>query len=169
MKPILVYDINVLPYGMEADKMTYMFKEHGVVFYDGTTSRSKHVPIVYSTDTNIVKLIDTKLLKAVELKELIKGIEDMYYKPLMESLPVTVEEAYSPYDQEYCNYDGKIVNKYVYYVRKIKGIPAITVLTSLWLKEFEEYKLTEEAYFPRLSLAQIANLDEESQAKLCHA
>lgn len=161
LKPILVYDVNVLPYGMGGDQMIYMFKEHNVVFYNGTSKRNDK-PVVYGCDDIEIKLVDTSILKASELKDLLKAIEEVYD---VSKIDTKDEHLSSVYNKEYCNDKGKIVSKYVFYVRNILGISKEQEpMTGKWLTQFEEYKLTENAYFPLLTLAQIAQLDAENQA-----
>lgn len=160
MKPILVYDVNTLPYGLDKEEMTRIYEEHKIVFYDLHYSPKNTKPIIYGCDVNI-KIVDTSTMKVNEAKELFKNIAEMYS---VSNEKKVVKREDSIYDKEYCNYNGKVVSKYVYYVRHFLSLPKEQYpMSNQWLNEFEKNK--EIVSFPRLTLGQIEELDLESQSK----
>ena len=154
---ILVYDIQSLPYGMDIEQMNYVYKEHNLVLYDGRTRRTDCIPRVYGEGKIELKMIDTQLLKKGELEDVIKKLLDKKESDLDEKV---IKE----FNVEYCNYNGKVVNKYVYYVREILGKSKEEYpLTNEWLEDFK--KLDDTLYFPTLSTAQIVQLMQEKGLK----
>lgn len=151
-QPILIYDINTIPYGMEVEKMMFMFREYGVVFYDGMTNRSDCIPRIYSSDKNLtVTLVNTKLMKAGEYKDLLKEMDKKYD----EAYPIVTSKY-----PDYCAYNGRPVNKYVYYVREILGLSKETTpMSHIWLDTFNEEK--DNLIFPELTVEMIELLDRE--------
>jgi len=151
-EPVLFYEINTLPYGVDIDQIHNIFREERLVIYDslrcgfkGTDGR----PYVISTNPEEAPymVVDSKHMTGTEVRELVKTIGT-----LIDTKKNEIESKIMGYC---CGGEGELMTKYAYFIKYIKK--AVSGNDEIG-KEFDETRHLHK--FPALSVEQLRQLKQ---------
>lgn len=154
LRPILIYEINTLPYGVDMDDIQNIFREENLIIYDslrcglkGTDGRPQVLSFDKDAQVHEPLLIDSKHMTGTEVRELVKTVIS-----LIDTKKNEIETKIMGYC---CGEEGELITKYAYFTKYIKKS---SVFTEEIGKEFDETRHLHK--FPPCSAEQIRQLKQ---------